>query len=530
MLTEDEKGKEKIRLYRVLSMFKNMKKLLALFLALTMVFSLCVGCAPADEDGDGEGSADYMSLSPKEHLVALESAWLSNLKPNTNAGSGLPALGMELGADVRLGDGLKGMFASGTPGAVILDQLSSVSIDYLMIMDGNMYQLGLGAGINGVELAAAEIIMDMANYVAWVSLPGLSDEDVKVNIGAIMESQGAGAAGIVMPTMPNLSNLSIDPELVIGLIKDYYTLVLSGIEDVERDETSLKHSGVEQDAIELTATISEEDLAKIILSVLKKAKDDARIETFVDALAGMVGDTMQDMGNVDLGDLYGQVQDAIESGIDYFENATFTDGNYVTFKVYTDKKNVVIGREVAVYSQNEKMGELKFASVSNGEEFAVELAFDAGQAGFAFSGDGDIKNGKRDGEFAISMSSAGQSVDLVKFEIEDVDDNSGKLKIEPTADLLNMILGGAGYLDVALEVKWEGEKTSFDVLMNDMLLVGLDVQAEIKENATVTAPNGITELDTLEEMEQWFQGIDIEKLMERLEDAGITDLPIGSIG
>ena len=509
-------------------MFKNMKKLLALLLALTMVFALCVGCTPADDgDDNDEESVDYMSLSPREHLIALESAWLANLKPNTNAASGLPSMGIDMSADVRIGDGLKGMFASGTPGAAILDQISSVSIDYLMIMDGNMYQLGLGAGVNGVELAAAEIIMDMANYAAWVSLPGLSDEDVKVDINAIMESQGAGAAGIVMPTMPNLSNLSIDPEVVIGLIKDYYTLMLGGIEDVERKETELKCNGVEQDAIVLTATISEEEVAKIVLSVLKKAKDDARIKTLVDAIAGMVGDTMQDMGNVDLGDLYGQLQDTIEEGIDYLENATFTEGNYITWKVYTDKKNVVIGREETMYSQGEKVAEVNFANVNDGEDYALNLSFEMQNTKFALSGDGSEKNGKRDGEFAVSMTSAGQTVKFVTFELDDVTSTGGKVKIEPTADLMNMILGGgAGYLDVALEIKWDEQKTSFDVLMNDVLLVGLDVNAKIKENVSVKAPEGVPELDTLEEMENWASGIDIGKLMERLEDAGITDLPI----
>ena len=498
---------------------------LALLLALTMVFSLCVGCASTDEDDDDEGSIDYTSLSPKEHLVALESAWLANLAPNTNAGGGLASMGIDLSADVRLGDGLKGMFASGSPGAVILDQVSSIAIDYLMIMDGTKYQLGLGAGVNGVELAAVEMIIDMANYAAWVSLPGLSDEDVKIDISAIMESQGAGAAGIVMPTMPNLSNLSIDPELVIGLIKDYYTLALSGIKNVERKETSLKCNGVEQSAIELTATISEEEVAKIALDVLKKAKDDSRIDTFVDSLADMIGGTLQDVGNVDLGDLKGQLQDVIEEGIDYFENATFTDGNYITWKVYTDKKNNVIGREVAVYSQNTKMGEVKFASVSDGNDYALNLSFEMEQTKFALSGDGSEKNGKRDGEFAVSMTSAGQTVKFVTFELEDVTSTGGKLKIEPTADLLNMILGGgAGYLDLALEIKWDSEKTSFDVLMNDMLLIGLDVKSEIKDNVSVKTPEGIPELDTLEEMEAWASGIDIGKLMERLEDAGLADL------
>ena len=39
----------------------NIKKLLALLLALTMVFSLFVGCASTDEDGE-KGGIDYMAL------------------------------------------------------------------------------------------------------------------------------------------------------------------------------------------------------------------------------------------------------------------------------------------------------------------------------------------------------------------------------------------------------------------------------------------------------------------------------------
>ena len=501
----------------------NIKKLLALLLALTMVFSLFVGCASTDEDGE-KGGIDYMALSPKEHLIALESAWLAELEPNTNAGGGLAAMGVDLSADVRIGDGLKGMFASGTAAAEILDQINSISVDYDVAMDGNMYQMVLGAGVNGVELAAAEIIMDMANYVAWVSLPGLSDEDVKIDIGAIVESQGGAG---MMPAYPDLSQLSIDPELVIGLITDYYTLALSGIKDVERKETELKCNGVKQDAIELTATISEEDLAKIILNVLKKAKDDARIKTLVDALMEAMGDTLAATGAVVPENLYEQIVEGMEDLIDTMENATFTDGNYITFKVYTDKKDAVIGREVTVYTQSQKMAELKFANVSDGEDYAVNLSFEADKTGVTFSGDGSIKNGKRDGEFTVSMTSAGQTMTFVNFELKDAGDNSGKLKIEPTADLLNMVLGGgAGYLDLALEIKWDEQKASFDVLMNDALLVGLDIQAEVKENVSVDAPTGLPEVDTLAKMEQWVNGIDIQKIMERLESAGITNLPI----
>lgn len=508
-------------MYQVKCMFKNMKKLFALLLALTMVFSLCVGCSKADGDGD---SSDYMSLSPKEHLIALESAWLANLQPNTNAGGGLPSMGIDMSADVRLGDGLKGMFASGTPGAAILDQVSSVSIDYLMIMDGNMYQLGLGAGVNGVELAAAEVVMDMANYVLWVSLPGLSDQDVKIDLGAVMESQGVAG---MMPAAPDLSQLSIDPELVIGLIKDYYTLVLNGIEDVEREETSLKCSGVKQDAIKLSVKLTAEDLSNILLDVLKKAKDDDRIETLLDSLMDIMGDTLASAGGVMPEDLVGQLDDGIEVLIDSIENATFDDGDYINFKVYTDKKNAVIGREASVYTQGSKVATVEYASVSDGDDFAVELSFEMDQMGFAFSGDGSISDGKRSGDFAISMTTAGQEMDLVTFELKDADDKGGELKIEPTAELLSMILGGgAGYLDVALEIKWDEQKASFDVLMNDMLLVGLDIKAEIMDNASVTAPSGVPELDSLEEMTQWAQGINVQKLLERLEEAGITDLPI----
>ena len=454
-------------------------------------------------------------MTPKEHLVALESAWLGSLKPNTNGG--LPAGGIDMSTDVRLGAGLKNIFASSSPVAEILDQINVVSIDSLIAMDDGMFQIGLGAGVNGAELAEVEVIMDMANYMLWLSLPGLCDTDVKIDMGAMLEQVGSAAA------LPDLSQLSIDPQPIIDMIKDYYPMALNGFETVDRKETSLQCNGVEQDAIELTAKMTSEELANVLLDVLKKAKDDARIKTLLNSLVESFGDFLDVSGD----DLYEQLVEGIEEAIDSIENATFKDGDYLTFAVYTDKNNAVIGREAAVYSQDEKMGEVKFANVSNGEEFAVELTIDAGQTDFAFSGDGDIKNGKRDGEFAISMSSAGQSVDLVKFEIEDVDDNSGKLKIEPTAELLNMILGGAGYLDVALEVKWDEEKASFDVLMNDMLLVGLDLTGKTLDNASVTAPSGaFAECDTPEELMEWVQGIDIEKLFERLEEAGITGLPV----
>ena len=495
-------------------LYKNFRKVLALSLVLAALLTLGA-CARKDP---------FTKMSPKEQLIYLDTKGIKEMNTTSTA----PTLSTSISADmdVRVGDGLLNLIKNNIGStAPDLSFLKKISLGMDMDISNTMYQYALELGLNDQKIADAVLQMDMAGSIYWLGLPGLVDTYAKIDMEKLLGQTGGN---IATPAIPNTTNISIDPAVIRELLLDYVTTALNGLNNVKSSQTTLELDGKKQKVTMLTTTISEENITSIALTVLKKAQTDTRIKTVLEEL----GKTLKDSGTP-IQDLYKAFTDAVEDAIDELENTKdFKDDNYIVSKIYVNSERQVIGRQFSITDEGKNAGEISYMTVTQKDAFAVEailhLPENASFKKIGFSGSGTIKNDAKSGTFHLVGDFGHGEKTLLEAVLTSDSTAKGKLVLEPTADLLNLITNGAGgYFDLSVELLWDTAKssTTINLLMNDALFVGLDITAKTKDAATITPPANVTDCSNPMILQQWAQGINLQVVLERLSAAGLPALP-----
>lgn len=563
---------------------KNFKKLLALLLALSMVFALCACSSTTDtkdpdDDNNNQNNVDISTVDPstmteKEYMLLIETTGIKNTIGGIMEIYGamgdvdLEGMGgMESEITLRVGDDLMQMLKESLPeGSPDFSALEKITMNNNITLDGSMYRTLMGISVNGTKLGDVEMITDLAAMTMWMGLPGLSEQYIEMQMGsvfggAVEDTMGpasasgstssaavSNAAPAWMAALPKLLEYLPDAETLEPLLVKYLTIVLENIDDVKRESVQKELDGLKQDVIQMTYTITEEDLVNMLVAVMKAAKDDQELKAVVDELSKGVNEMAAEAGESASVDLWPQFKSFLEEGIGYFEEYDeYAEGNYFLITTTLDSKNAVIGRGIAMYTAGEENFSLTNVKVTEGNAFASELAFTFIAGGSAsvgpngeihstttkatvkMTGEGTIKSGVTDGTYVLSLSGDGTTMDLVTFTLKDATDTSGSLTIDPSADLLQRVFGTqAGAIDLALQIAW-GEKsgastTSLNVLLNDKLMVGLDMSTKKVEGASIKKPTNIVDMNDSAALQQWLENIDLQKVIDRWNTTGLPDI------
>lgn len=571
---------------------KNFKKLLALLLALVMVFSLCACQGPADGgDGEGEGEgagqqggpqAPGLNIDPEkmtdkelmlaveqqsiqgavgvlmEVLKAVETTDMSNI--NTN-------LGAQLGVTIRPSAQLIQLFqTSYVPTEVIdLTGLEKLGLDMTTNMSGDMIQILAGLSVNGKKLADVDMITDMATMTIWLGLPGLVDEYLQLDaetlgsMGQVEEapmtpagdanwssSEQADVAMAPAAIIELLPKVMPDPEKLEPLLNKYIGIMLGAIEDVKRENVALELDGVKQNALKLTYTITEENLAKMILAVMKAAKDDADLKVVVDELSADLQTVATEMGGRFDQDLWTMLKAFCESGIAYFESLTeFNAGNYVVITTTLDSGNHVIGRSFKMATDNDDDIALEYLTVTEGNTRAMQVVWNAYSQQYshydydkdepvfinvkqeiALTGTSTLSNGAvTGGTYELCIAQGDEEYKLLTVKLEDMSDTTGTVTITPAADLYRMIFGSAVEMSASLVLSVKDEMLTIEVIVEGQMLIGIDLTAKETTPAAVQKPTNIFDMEN-GNMSSWLGEDALIKLIENWNATGMPQITL----
>lgn len=533
---------------------KNWKKLLALLMALAMVFSLAA-CNDTGNSGDDGDEPNTSSMTPKELMLFVEKREAKAVvdvvteilrnAANADTSEGIGNTNANLDMTIRPGQQMLNLLQSYIPKETLdISALQSIGLNTSMTMQSSMNRMALEVLINGKKLADADLIMDMATTSMWLGLPGLHDKYLEYSAGEQMDQIGSAVPvpGAMMDLVPVILEALPDAAKVEPLLNKYIGMILNGIEDVKRENKTLEMDGASQEAVVLTYTITEEQIVDIITNVLKAAKDDADLKAVIDDLGDALEGIAAEAGGVtEEMDLYPAFVDAVNEGIAYFESIEeFSKDNYLLITTSLDKQNEIIGRAFTMYSEGESAIELAFLSVANDRVRNVEFSFympatsagATGKNGVLLRGHDDLSGGKvTGGEYNVSLITDGQAMKLVTFMMEESSDNGSVVLVEPTADLLRMLFGEqAAALDFVLrfEAKAQGDDASvtIDLLLNGELVIGLDLAISEGAPAQIVKPENT--VNGLEEsgMQTWIDGLNIEKLLENWKATGMPEIKL----
>lgn len=570
---------------------KNVKKLLALLLALAMVFTLCAcnGTDSGDPDQDdkdnqddsGISAVDPSTMTEKEYMLLIEKhsiegavGALMDVLGAAGSTSTIPesfAADVDLG--VRFGDEMLELLQGYLPeGSFDISALEKIGMEMDVNAQKDLYQMVIGLGINDKKLADVDLIMDMAAMTIWLGLPGLSEQYVKVEIEDIFQDvpalpnvndkvtvspdygefsratvEATPNYGYGMPVwMSVIPQILPDPEKLEPLLNKYIGIMLENIQNVKRENVQLEMDGAKQDAVVMTYTITQEDLANMLLAVMKAAKDDTQVKALVDELGTELNAIAAEHGQSDPVDLWAELKSFLEEGIAYFEEYDeYNEGNYIVITTSLNKKNAVIGRSVTVATDNDDTMSLTYLTVTDEQvsNFDLRLTSYAYSASMRpgdsepnyekfkneiiLQGHSDLVDGAAvSGSYTLRMADDEDQWDIVTVEFEDMSETTGTVTIEPSAELMRRLFGAdAAALDFALRLKVQGDAVAIDLLLNDELLIGLDLSASQKTAGQIQKPTNAVDINSVG-MQTIIDSIDLETLVERWNSTGMPQITL----
>ena len=510
-----------------------------------MLLSLAA-CGP--KTGGEDTANNPMSLDPKAHMLQVEGKWISQLTGSISEALGAysaeqVSTGIKADMTLRVGEKLQQLLGGSD---MDLSFLESIGLNMDIKVKDDLMKYLADIELNDTKLGTLDMVMDTVSQKAWLGLPGLTDKYIETSLAGTQDGMGSATAMMSAETLKQFAELLPDATKLETVLQRYLMMVYEGVPEVKRQEQVLELNGLKQDVVVLEYTVTEKDLAKLVKTILEKAKQDTDLKALLEEFQEKYNDLMEESYGAQWQDvdLYNQMLDVIDDALESLtENTEYKESNYITEKIYLDKSFNVIGRYISMTTEGELDIELYAKQVTQGNAFAMEMALqtsdvistidNVGYSKLAISGEGTIKDGAHTGKLTLAMANSEKTLPLLEMELKDVAQSGerGELKLDPSAQLLTMLMGeDAAVLDFGLQMKWsvEGKKASYtvDVLMNDLLLAGLDISIDESTGSDIAKPGSGA---VTQDMQEWMAGLDMQKLLQNLQTAGVPEALLNSL-
>ena len=529
----------------------DMKRLLSSILAIVMVAAVilgCVGmlagCAPAN-NGKNENNENkdklYENLSAPEYFQALTLNELDGAVDAiastygaygdlTNNYGGKAEISLQVGELIL--DQLEGTLSQMTGTTMDLSFLANVDLAADIDVTNELTQLKLGLGLSDTQIITLCLLL--SKDTLWAGVPDLSETFVELSLGDAAIEMPATITD-VMELLPNEDKLS-------ELLNRYLALALKEIDNVERTQTTLELDGLKQNVTQLTTKIYHTDFLDAAKAVLTAVKADQDVKKIIDDFSAYYNKTMADAyaefdaelslqwENVDM---YAEFTDAVDSALESINKEEIDTENPVTLITYIDADHNIVGNVLTVpESENDA---LTYYTVTEGNAFKTLV--DVKDIGLKVNGAGTTVNGVIDGKYTVSvMDTTFLTVELAKFDTTKKDAVSGTIRLEPSADMLDRVLGGNHMLsmaDVALELKLDitedNSNIEINLVNNDALVVGIALKLGEKTPGALQKPANTVDAMDMEALMGWVSSLDLAGVFANLRTAGVPETLVAAI-
>lgn len=522
----------------------NMKKLLRTILSLMMVavlvlgsVSVLTGCQNTDNtnnddsNNNNNNALDYVGLEEEEYLQKLASNNLGaavdslgeiygTLLSGAGSSSVPDKMGAKLSMTLTVGDTAMDLLEQaifGGEAPVSIDFLKEINLDMDVAMNGQMQAMELALGLKGQHIAAATVLMNMADSVIYAAVPELNDQWIKLEAGGA-DMPNVITGGLSSPAMlAELAASLPDAETLTKVLDRYLNLVLAELDNVEQSTTTLEVGGVKQECTLLTLKVYEADALAAAKAVLNAAKDDADLKKIIEDFAK----GMEDLAGEDIGadEVYADFKETVTDALEDLNEITETDTETpIKLETYVDKNHNIIGMKLNEPStQGSKRGMAYFYNLTEGEKTAFEFAIPSDvddTDDFKISGTGN-KNG---GTYTVSM----QGQNMVTVKLENMSAEGGTITLIPSKNLfpaeVTDMLG-----ELSLQIKLSADGIALTLMGGSEVLLCLDIKAVESDGPSMDAPSNAVDGTNSSAMEQWAEKLAMDKLMENLEKAGAKD-------
>lgn len=518
----------------------DLKKLLRSILAFALAATMILGCVAMlsgcqdgsgnSEGGDGDKTTkpgnknDWYNenMSDEEYMQGLYKNQIGDMIEGLGAvysalGSLDPETSIEMSSNasvsIQVGDMiidmLESSYESSTSSSMDFGFLSKIGLDMNVAMNGDLMKNEMALLLSGKKIATVSMLMNMSQSIMYLAVPEINDEFIKVDMGdaGVAAPSVTGMAGQLTEIMKVLPS----EEQLNALLTRYVGIVLENLNNVERKDVTLELDGLKQDVTALSIKVYEEDAYAVVKAVLTAALEDKELEKALEGVSELAGT-----------ELYPQLKEEIEYILEDMEGAEedFDTENYIELITYTDSEHFIIGHELNMPDMDR--GANHYYTVTDGNAFAFEAVIE--DVGFAITGSGTNKSGTIDAEYTLTV----QDTDYLVLEVEGwkatAENIKGTLRIEPTAELIENVLGSADglpFADVALEIKLSNDSIELNLLGNDALVVGIVFESKEASGGSIKEPSNYVDAMDSEAMQKWLEDVKFDTILRNLRNAGV---------
>ncbi len=426
---------------------------------------------------------------------------------------------------------------------------------YLSVgMEDDLIGGSLTAFLNDKDIIDADYTVDIAAGDAYFSVPKLSDQTMKINpqeMGAYdMPSTSQRAAA------QELAETLMDRKLMTTLIDRYSEIVIGDLTKVEKGTQELTAGGLSGRYTALEVKIDGKVMLRIAKDVLKKAQNDAEVETLVRAYLKGMG---LDEAAVD--QYMDQLLDEMASELAELEETDPKEINQsILMTVYVDGQGRIIGRDIKVREDKDVITEVSYAVVLKGLNYGVhmEVYVNRGWDGYrddktlVLDGSGKVSLNKEiTGSFDLHYKTWYGSKDdetkndmkLLKIDLEAAVTKTGftyEISATPNKEMLNRLVEKIGEMPEGVEdllrslsgicsgeIKNGSSSETLTLKTGKKELASLSMDIYRVEDFDLRVPADAVDPDT------WADGMDYSKLqgiLKDLMDAGLPASVLGDIG
>ncbi len=448
----------------------------------------------------------------------------------TATGKGAISTQLEVDVDQEALDTL----AAALDTEVDLSFINDLSLKSNLIVNGKWASVDTALLYAGEQLLSGDVILNQDMTELFVGIPELSD--TYLDLSEMLEQ----AKTEEQLSQEDLAKMLPEEKVLNALLKKYVKLVFDNIEDVSAEEDTVKIDGVEQKLTVLEYKIDADTMANILEAVLEEAKEDKDIEAiitnFVDVL---VEKELLDEDEAE--GVYDEFQDGIEEALDSLDELRDDEsGSVIILRDYVDGAHQIVGRALAIRENKATQELFHYITVKNGAESAVEVEF--GEIFFAnkklvFSGSGKVEKNLFNATYALTLS----DMKLMELTIADFDVKTakagyynGKITLSPSEGLFDWIEQSGESLPeminekLALEFVFQGkDKTQVEemrLVIDGKAAVTLKLTVKEEEVTEITKPGTTLEAEGEDDLVQWTETFNVDKLQQKLEKAGLWEI------
>lgn len=414
--------------------------------------------------------------------------------------------------------------------------LKTIAMNFDINQKGDLMQLIAALEIDGQDIIGAEMISDMAKQEMFVALVGLTEQYLKLDVGAMtddmvgndlgsiggMASAGASNQLLEIVSDPEFKKLLPTDKELNNLLDKYLQIVLDNMNSVAKEKDTIEINGIEQKVTVLEIEIDSDTLVAIAEEVLKEAKSDKELKKHITNIAKYL-----EKKNLveDAGEAYDAFKEAVEEGLTSLDDMDYKNETLAVIVDYINGNHEVIGRKIEIDDEDI----LYYAIVRKGDEFAVTVEMPK----VVFSGGGTEKKNVVNGEFVLEVDDT-KYLKIVATSLS-FDETlygalNGNIRITPTDELLDLMdlpdtsAALISMSDLAIELDFTGDKQSAKVDMNLMngnkMFVGISFSSESQKAVDIKRPSSSKVIES-SNVDKWMKSIDFSKVVAALEKTSV---------